>query len=349
MKYRDIFLSLILIVAGILLLAENLDWIDIEWQDILAQWPTLLILIGISFLPIKGAVKVISSLVVIVITALIIIFVEPNKGDGFFNFNGSFKRYNSNTNIFHDDDDEDDYEDYHDEYEADDERTLSNRQSNYAYSDESTFCEDYEKEKEVYLDADFGFGVFNIKESAESQYTLCLDKKNSEYGYSITSKDIGGGKKEIDFSIEDREFKIENIDGDTTDTPMYDCDFLLNQDIIWNMDIGNGLGEVNLDGRNLKIKEITIEQGVSNGKITIGDKYEEVTIYIDAALSTLQINIPKDSYCYVEKYGLINNLGDKFVKIEDNNYAYNKDKRNPSCKINIEMSSAFVPLKIETY
>jgi hypothetical protein len=74
MKNRTIFWGVILIIIGILFILKNFNVFIFSWFDILHLWPVLLILIGISLLPIKNTAKLILSVVALVLTVIILAY-----------------------------------------------------------------------------------------------------------------------------------------------------------------------------------------------------------------------------------------------------------------------------------
>ena len=72
MKYKNLFWGVILILLGVLYLLKQFDVIWFNWRDILSLWPLLLVLWGVSLLPMKPVFKLITSFVAILITILLI-------------------------------------------------------------------------------------------------------------------------------------------------------------------------------------------------------------------------------------------------------------------------------------
>ncbi|MFO8129437.1 MAG: DUF5668 domain-containing protein [Bacteroidales bacterium] len=68
MNYKNIFWGLILVVLGVLLFLKNLDVLYFSWRDLWQLWPLLLILWGLSILPVKSVWKLILSALAIIIT-----------------------------------------------------------------------------------------------------------------------------------------------------------------------------------------------------------------------------------------------------------------------------------------
>lgn len=77
MSYKKIFWGIVLITIGILVMLKNLDLIWFSWHSLWALWPVLLILWGISFLPVKDYIKLIVSLVAVT-AGIIIVSTQPD-------------------------------------------------------------------------------------------------------------------------------------------------------------------------------------------------------------------------------------------------------------------------------
>lgn len=65
MKFRNIFWGIILILIGILFTLENLNLIDFDWYNLWRLWPVILVLWGVSILPVKNIFKVVLVLLVL--------------------------------------------------------------------------------------------------------------------------------------------------------------------------------------------------------------------------------------------------------------------------------------------
>lgn len=65
MKFRNIFWGIILILIGLLFTLENLNVIDFDWYNLWRLWPVILVLWGISVLPVKDLIKVVLVILVL--------------------------------------------------------------------------------------------------------------------------------------------------------------------------------------------------------------------------------------------------------------------------------------------
>lgn len=95
MKFRNIFWGIILILLGVLFTLENLNVIDFNWYNLWRLWPVVLVLWGISVLPVKDIIKIV--LVVLVLGASVT-----------FMLNNNVSWHDNNYSITYDYDDDDD-------------------------------------------------------------------------------------------------------------------------------------------------------------------------------------------------------------------------------------------------
>ena len=99
MSYKKIFWGIILITIGILIMLKNLDLIWFSWHSLWALWPVLLILWGISILPVKDYIKLIISLVAVA-AGIVIVSTQPDINT----FGFSWHRQNHEWKINYDND-----------------------------------------------------------------------------------------------------------------------------------------------------------------------------------------------------------------------------------------------------
>lgn len=65
MKFRNIFWGIILILLGVLFTLDNLHVIDFDWYNLWRLWPVVLVLWGVSILPVRDFIKIILVLLVL--------------------------------------------------------------------------------------------------------------------------------------------------------------------------------------------------------------------------------------------------------------------------------------------
>jgi len=78
MRYKNLFWGVVLILLGVLYLLKKFDVIWFNWRDIVSLWPALLVLWGISMLPMKALYKLLASFLTILFMILLI-YYNPGK------------------------------------------------------------------------------------------------------------------------------------------------------------------------------------------------------------------------------------------------------------------------------
>ncbi len=78
MNYKRVFWGVILVALGVALVLKNLDIICFSWHTLWQMWPVLLILWGISVLPVRDLWKLLLSLVAIAVSVLIL-YQSPER------------------------------------------------------------------------------------------------------------------------------------------------------------------------------------------------------------------------------------------------------------------------------
>lgn len=79
MRYKNIFWGIFFITIGVLWLLHNQQLIHIDWQNAWYLWPFILVLVGISIIPVKDIYKIIMD--VIVISIAIFVMLTPFNQD----------------------------------------------------------------------------------------------------------------------------------------------------------------------------------------------------------------------------------------------------------------------------
>lgn len=78
MKYKNIFWGIVLIAFGIMIILKNMDIVHFNWFAIMQLWPLLLVIWGISIIPVKDYIKFILSLLTLIVGILLINYYQCN-------------------------------------------------------------------------------------------------------------------------------------------------------------------------------------------------------------------------------------------------------------------------------
>jgi hypothetical protein len=333
-KKENIFWGVILIVLGILLLGNTLDWFNFDWhwREIARFWPILIILAGVfAFLNRSKSVYNATS-------ALLIAFAIPL---GIYHCTRETvdkisDKIEDGVNI-----DIDDLDNNDDKNTVD--TTKGDRTKNYyAVSLDNSI-------KEVNLELNGGAAEFDLEESSSKLFeaNTYLSYKNN---YTL-SEDLKNGIKEISFKMKDKKDKDEvhidwDGDGDKLDN---DVVFKLNTNPIWNIDMGIGAGKVNFDLSKYKVKKLKLETGAASIDLKLGDKMDKMDVSVESGVAAVKLHIPESVACEIRMEGAFNAKDfEGFTKVGSGRWQTpNFDKATK--KINLDVDSGLSSLKIDRY
>ena len=262
MSYRKIFWGLMLVMIGVLFILKNTGVVFFNWLTLWHLWPVILILWGISLIPIKDSIKIVISVLTVIIAFFAIQQYGP-KDDHKWNFNWGNNHHNYNK----DDDDNDT-------------TTYSNVMS-----------EDYDPvTKYANLKLNIGAGNFGLKENTTKLIELQNDNDNTTYSMTAEPKDSPTDSlTEIKVSLNKGEFNDGNIKNNVL--------MKLNPNPIWDMELSVGAANVNFDLSGFKTRNIKVEGGASDIELKLGAALPETDLKLEAGAASITIRIPESAGC----------------------------------------------------
>jgi len=263
MKYRHVFWAFILIAIGILFMLNNFGVLEFGIRTLFNLWPLILILWGISILPIRDGVKIGALVVVLAVT--VIFFHRITEKSSWWHFH-NFRGWS--------DKDWDDEED-------------NNTTYNYQPQNLSVPYDSLTVKGELKLEA--AAGNFNLQ-GVTSDF-LSFNKTGDIGNYSLTTSSETG-KKKIGLSLEKSGIRHSVKDNDV--------EIKLNEKPSWNLIFEIGAAEINMDLRDYKIDTTTIDAGASSINIKIGNKNPVTFMSFNAGASSIKVEIPKESACQIK-------------------------------------------------
>ena len=273
MNNKNVFWGVLLVVVGALFIFSNLGFFDFSFRAIFDMWPALLILWGVSMLPIKGGLKTILSIVAV----LLAVFVATTR-DYSDHWTSHLGR-----NIQVGDFDWEDSED--DEYSSENTNTYS-------------INEDYaESIKTAILTMDIAAGKFRIEDTTEFLIDFEAENNLGQYKDEVMKN---GSTTEIYVRLEDGNFKSGK-----NKNRAY---IKLNTQPVWEMKLDVGAADFVADLRDFKVSRVEIDGGASSIKIKIGDRQEETNIDIESGASAVKIYVPESAACEVVSNTVLSDL-----------------------------------------
>jgi hypothetical protein len=295
MKYRHVFWAFILIAIGILFMLNNFGVLEFGFRTLWSLWPLILILWGISILPIQDGIKIIALVAVLAFT--VIFFNRISERSSWFHFHNFHGFSNRDW-----DDDEDSTTTY-----------------NYQPQNLSVPFDSLIGKGELKLDA--AAGNFNLQ-GVTSDF-LSFNKTGDIGNYSLTTTNENG-RKQISLSLEKSGIRHSVNENKV--------EIRLSEKPSWNLDFDIGAAEILMDLRDYKIDTTNIDAGASSLDIKIGDKNPLTVMTFNAGASSIKVEIPKESGCQIKSESfLISKEFEGFTKKGDGiyqtaNFATGKNK-----------------------
>jgi hypothetical protein len=312
MKYKHIVWPVLLIFIGLIILMSNMGWFHFNWAGIWQLWPVILIIWGISILPMRDLYKYLFLFATIAFTMVFFNRItEPRWWMHFHNDDSGWR------------------------WENDDDESGSTRRSNKDQTLTVPF-DTLSKRAELRLDA--AAGDFTLQGGAKDLLTF---SKTGDVGdYSLTTEDVNGVKKV--------NLKLEHS-GNTSSFHKNSVDISLNEALSWNLNFDIGAASIDMQLENYLVDTVNVDAGASSIEMKLGMKNPLTVVVLNAGASSINLQVPKDAGCQVKSESFIVSRNfEGFTKktsgvYETDNYS------TASKKIVIEVKTAVSSISIDRY
>lgn len=304
MSYRKIFWGVLLVIIGILFILKNTGVLFFNWHTIWHLWPVVLILWGISLIPIKDWIKLVLSLVTVLVTFLTAQhYTETHPNN--HNWNWEWNDNDSNNN---------------------DEVVNS--------SIDKTLTEKYDSSLvSAMLVMNIGAGEFTIKDTANDLINVSHNNSGANYSMETTRQD---SSCKIKLQLDKGKFKGGHMDNIV--------EMKLNQNPIWDMELNVGAAEVNFDLTPFKTRNISVQGGASDMEIKLAAALPSTNVTIEAGMANITLSVPESAGVeIISNTFLASKEFDGFEKTDKQHYKTpGFDKTTNRIKINIQAGMARV-------
>jgi len=317
MENRNVFWGVLLVAVGALFIFDNMDIIDFSFKALIGLWPALLVLWGISILPVKAVYKTVGALLIAVFA-----LVYASTSDKTYWWE-DLKNIDKNVHMNFDSDNDEDYD-----YD----------------SDETFFTfkfdeEDDSKIEEAKLVLDVAAGKFRI-DDVTTEHVIDFEAY-SNIGPYTSNMVTNGNRADIQIGLEDTFIK--------NGTNKNRASVKLNPDILWDINMNVGAADLRADFRKFKVRDIDIDGGASAINLKIGDLLEETHVKIDAGAASIKISIPEEAGCKIDSESFLVDLDlDGFNKNEEGDYVTSNFEESGQ-KIYIDIDAAISQLRVSRY
>jgi hypothetical protein len=248
MSYRKIFWGLLLVMIGVLFILKNTGVLFFSWRTIWHLWPVILILWGISLIPVKDWIKLVLSFLTVIITFFAVQQYGPKD-----KHNWKF------------------------EWKDKEDRTEVVEGTNY----NNIMSEDFDSiTKFAELKLNIGVGNFKLNDTTGRLIEIKHDNDNANY--SMTAKETDS-LTTIELSLEKGEFNDGNIKNNVemklNPNPIWDMDlnvgaaevrFDLSGFKMRDLKIQGGASDIDVKlGATLPLTDLKMEAGAASITIRV--------------------------------------------------------------------------------
>lgn len=318
MKTEKVIWGLTLVFVGVLLLLQNLGYINFYWPVIFRFWPIILILVGANLLFSRDE-SIASKVSLILLTMLAL---------GFIAYKGiTTSSENSHWSFNYNDDDNNDDEDNHGEDDA---------------STSNVFTEEYnESISRATLNISGGATQYILNDTTSTLFHADVKKSFGNYSLLRTSTDSA---EVLNFSMKGKSnWKLHgNHHGNKVELK-------LNTNPIWDINIEMGAGTTKFDLSPFKINNLNIEGGAASFKIKLGQPAQITRVSVETGVSEIEISIPENVACKIDvESGLSSNDFEGFTKQADGTYTTGNYSGAPKAIV-LNLESGLSKFKVTRY
>jgi hypothetical protein len=329
---RGIYWGGLLVILGSIWLLRNMNLLNIEWSHILPYWPILLILAGVVLLASGGQRGASGGLVGLLIT-LAVFGGIVNRTDRALDSN----RWNFGWNDFDDWDDDHDDDDHDRERHYDRERGDRSKPINGNYKHE---MEDFIQKANFHLEG--GAGSFTLKGTTSKLFEA--DTRTHIVGFtSNTFTNKLNNSATVHLKMGEGNISIKN--GEIKN----EAKIKLNENPVWNIDLGIGAGKGNFDFSNYKIENLKVSTGVADMDIRLSDKLPDANVKIESGVASITLEIPSSVGCEMRIEGALNAKTLEGLEKVNNNLYRSAGFDQAEKKITIDFEGGLTSVNIRRY
>jgi hypothetical protein len=315
MKSKNVFWGIILISIGLLFVLRNFGYIDFGWYSLRQLWPVILVILGISLLPINGAVRVVLAFLIV---AFSIWFLATNPLHQ--NSGNSWRDWFRNS--------------YHQGYNHDADS------SDQAMEDMSQYlAESYQADiQNAVLDLDAVAGEFNL--DGMSDDLLSFQREGNFGRYYLDANNVGSAVV-LRLGMEQHIHRINNFRNKVS--------ISLHPDPLWDVKVDAGAATIDFDLTPFRVDNIDIDGGASGITLRLGSRHPLSEVTIDAGAVNVTIEVPASSGCRVKTSTFLSNKNLEGFEKQENGLYLTENYNSAAQRIEISIDAAVSDLNVIRY
>lgn len=292
MRHNRLYPGIVLICIGTAFLLHSMGLLHFHWGNFLFLWPLFFIIGGVNLLLNHNREPWALALRVLVLVSCLGVLFFGNF-DYHYNWRswGFHHRYN-NDNDKDDDNDNDEH--------------ISSTLSN------STYSEPWSPEiKTAQLNISGGATSYTLNDTTADLLNATTEEYNGRYNFD---HHIADSTAYIDLKMKTDHIMVGNGKSNK-------AEIRLSNKPVWDINIKGGADELKFNLSRFKIRNLKLSGGATDYTINMGMPLAVTNVNIEAGVSDITINVPKDAACQVTtSTGLSSNNIDGFSKVGDNHY-----------------------------
>lgn len=315
MENKNIIWGILLVAIGALFIFDNMDLIDFSFSALVGLWPLLLVVWGISILPVKSVYKTVAGIAI----AVFALTYASTSDKTFWWEDHVIQNIDKNIHFNHDSDEA-----------TVDEETF------YTFQFDEEMDSDITNAK---LTMDVAAGKFRIEGSTEEH--IIDFEAYSNFGPYTSNMVSNGNHADINIGFDDAVIK--------SGTNRNRANVKLNPKVDWDLKLNIGAADFRGDFREFKVSKIDLDGGASAIRIKLGELQKSTKIKLEAGAASIRIDIPQNAGCKINTDSfLVDKDFEGFEKTASGEYvSHNYDDSDQ--KIYIDMDAAISQLTVRRY
>ena len=265
MKSKNFIAGILILFIGVVALLAALNVFDFHWSIVMRLWPLILIIIGISILPLNDYLKgalILASLGI----GCLLYHVEARDYKG-----NPITRFFNNARSWNYDDDEDAVDD------------------DEAFPFDQHFSEPYSNVEHATIDIDFGAGDIEMKAPCAELAKVDAESSFVKYSFRTEYGDDGAA------IFVTGKGHTQNLKGKSEN----DLNIALSDMPVWSVNLDLGAADADLDFSPYKVADLMIDGGACDLDLKLGDSGCDTKVEINTGASDIDIKVPAGVDCEV--------------------------------------------------
>jgi energy-coupling factor transporter transmembrane protein EcfT len=193
------------------------------------------------------------------------------------------------------------------------------------------------KQAKLYFNG--GAGRFSIKSSTSNLIDAKTFSAKNLHTMKVETTD---STARVEFGMKDSVIKI----GEKYKNHI---DFSLNRNPVWDLDFECGAAVMNYDLKDFKVKSVIVDMGAAELNLTLGEKFNETRVSINAGASRINLKIPSNSGCEITADAVLSSKDFEGFKKFGSNKFRTENFDNSENKIFIDLNCGVSSINIRRY